>query len=723
MAGSGNSCCKSGGGFCKPAITSRNPGDPMAKTVVRALVATLAVVMSVIRTRFRIPVPLSFSAFAFAFVFAVAGSHANAEPGSAATMKAAIEAAYAENWRDAGRLAQDFGDPVAVDLIAWWRLRAGVGDWSAYLEFLGRNGDWPGLKRLRRKGEAHIPEGAEPRLVLGYFDVEPPQTAPGALRLAQAMRSLGRVDDAEVEVRRAWTLLDMDAATQDAYLFHFGDSLRGLHAERLDQMLWEGWIQSAERMLTLVSSDQARLAKARIALQRKRPGVDAMIRAVPAPLRDDPGLAFDRFVWRMTSGFDKSAKELILSRSLSARSLGRPEAWANRRLAMASDEMEAGRYATAYELVSRHHVEDPSKAAQHEWLAGYVALRMLNRPEWAVDHFIRFRDSVRSPISLGRAHYWLGRTREALGESERARSHYQAGAGYQTSFYGQLAAERIGAAPDPSLTGREREFDWKSATFVDSGSIRAGRLFLIADWEPHARWFFAHVAESLDRDDLIRLGDMAFDLGSPFVMLGVAKEAAKSGLVLPRSYYPVTELAQHSGPVPPEMALSIARTESEFRLDAISRADARGLMQVRTNTAREIAERHGEAFSKRRLIRDWEFNARMGTAYLEELLAEFGGSHVLTFAAYNAGPERVRNWIKRFGHPHLDWADPIDWIEHIPYRETRNYVMRIQESLHVYRSRLSGRGSALRISDDLTRWTAGVTDGTGDSAAVITRVD
>ena len=616
---------------------------------------------------------------------------------------AAVEAAYREDWPKAERLAREFADPDALDMIAWWRLRAGDGTWPQYQGFLERNGDWPGLKRLRRRGEEHIPESADPRAVTRYFEIQLPQTGTGALRFATALRQLGRPGEARAEARRAWVELNMDRSVHDAFVSDFRDAISDLHVRRLDHLLWKGWIESARLMLGLVPSDWRALAKTRIALKKKASGVDAMIRGLSNSLKLNGGLAYDRFIWRLNSGFDESARKLILEVSRSAEALGRPEAWSYRRRVMARDAMEAGENGVAYELASQHWLSEGSDYAQLEWFAGYIALRKLNDPERALRHFLRFRDVVRSPISLGRANYWLGRAHEALKDRATANEFYLIGARYQTTFYGQLAAQKVGARPDSALFGTEQSPDWRNAEFANSGSIRAARLFLRAGWEPHARWFFAHVAEELDRTDLIRLGDMALDLGSPFVAMGVAKEGAKSGVVLPRSYYPVTDLVRHSGPVPPEMALAIARTESEFRIDAISRAGARGLMQVMPSTAQEISERFGDRYSNWRLTHDWQFNAKMGTTYLEELLEMYNGSHVLTFAAYNAGLGRTQNWIERIGHPHRDWSDPVDWIEHIPYRETRNYVMRVMESLHVYRMRVTGQVSRIRIFEDIGR--------------------
>ncbi|MEM9852754.1 MAG: lytic transglycosylase domain-containing protein, partial [Pseudomonadota bacterium] len=261
----------------------------------------------------------------------------------------------------------------------------------------------------------------------------------------------------------------------------------------------------------------------------------------------------------------------------------------------------------------------------------------------------------------------------------------------------------IGADPDPRLTGAGTGADWRSADFARHPVVRAGVLFHQADEQNLMRWFFSHMAETLSESETAGLATLALELDRPFVALGVAKEAAKRGFVLPDSYFPVTELATYSADVDPELAMSIARRESELNPEAISPAGARGLMQVMPGTARQVADEIGMEYSKNRLTTDWRYNATLGTAYLGGLLELYDGSYLLAFVAYNAGPLRADQWITRFGDPRDSLVDQVDWIEHIPFRETRNYVMRVMESLHVYRARLRGVSEPIRLSQDLSR--------------------
>ena len=615
----------------------------------------------------------------------------------------ALNAVASGDWGAAENFAAQISDPAGADLVVWQRLRSGAGAWQEYADFLARNGDWPGLKRLRRKGEAAIPVGLDAAVVRAYFADQLPQTGTGSLRLAEAYNEQGRKDDARGEAIRAWTKLTLQQHEVSKLLAKYKDVLSRHHQRRLDNLLWGGETKAAGRMLKFVPPAQQKLAKARIALQRSSKGVDAVIAAVPEDLQDDAGLAYDRFVWRLKKNRWDDAQEIIVQRSGNAGKLGRPEAWSNRRRTFARRAMRAGEDDLAYWLASQHELATGSNYADLEWLAGYIALTKLDAPVQALVHFTNHRNAVKTPVSLGRAGYWIGRAQEAAGNLDAAVEAFELGARYQTSFYGQLAAEKIGFAADRLLAKGAKVPHWRQAEFAKSGPVRAGILLHHAQEQKMMRWFFTHVAENLDPVQLVQLADIALELDRPYVALGVAKEAAKKGVVIPKSYFPVTELAVYSVDVEPEIALSIARRESELNPVAVSPAGARGLMQIMPKTARQVAKEIGVKYSKNRLTTDWRYNARLGTAYLGGLLELYNGSYVLAFAAYNAGPHRADRWIERFGDPRDSAVDQVDWIEHIPFRETRNYVMRVMESLHVYRARLNGKVAPLRLSQDLSR--------------------
>ncbi|MDF1727410.1 MAG: lytic transglycosylase domain-containing protein, partial [Sulfitobacter sp.] len=342
------------------------------------------------------------------------------------------------DWAGAARLAARDGE-VAADIIEWQRLRAGLGSYAEVITFLERRPNWPGESYLRHQAEeAVIKEGDA--AVLAFFQQQGPQTAEGILAHAKALTEAGRAEEAETMLIAAWQEQDLGESGQALFLAAHETLLEPHNAARLDAMLWQRELGAARRMLDLVDKDQRALALTRIALQRLQGDVNAMIDDLPESLLDAPGLAHDRFEWRIRKGFGDSATELLEARSTSAEALGVPEAWANRRRALARQAMRAGEVQQAYRLASQHFLTDGSHYADLEWLSGYLALRFRDDPQAAYRHFLNHDSAVQSPISQGRAGYWQGRALEEMGDPEAASVAYGKGAQFQTAVYGLLAA-------------------------------------------------------------------------------------------------------------------------------------------------------------------------------------------------------------------------------------------------------------------------------------------
>ncbi|MBE0452921.1 lytic transglycosylase domain-containing protein [Roseovarius autotrophicus] len=607
-------------------------------------------------------------------------------------LASALAAMQGGRWEVARMLAARDG-AAAADLIDWHRLRAGLGEPGEILDFLGRNAHWPGLDHLRRQSEVAMTHGSFDQ-VLAFYDGHTPQTGTGALNLARALLARGRPGEAEAGLVLAWRTLDLTRAEHEDFMLEFAPLLAPHHEARLDMVLWRGLADVAD-MLPLVSDAARARAETRLRIAREGPG------AVPEALRLDPGIAFETFTHHL-NGSAEDAIAVLLRQSRIAGGLGEPERWASWRRALARQKMRAGEAVPAYELAALHQLAEGANYADLEWLAGYVALRYLDDPELALDHFQRLRTAVSTPISLGRAGYWLGRALEAAGDTEAAQLAYAEGAAHATSFYGLLAAEKAGVEVTARLAGEEVFADWRAADFARTDLHEIATLSLRMGNLGQARRFFLHLADSQDRPGIGQMGAMLAELDQPHLQVMLGKAAAERGIVIEAPYYPLHPMTQMDLPVPMEWSLAIARRESEFNPVVVSAAGARGLMQVMPATAREVAGRLGEDHDEGRLINDWAYNARLGSAYLAQLAARFGGNPVLIAAAYNAGPGRVTQWQQEIGDPRTrDVHGVIDWIEHIPFRETRNYVMRVTESLPAYRARLGQRAQPRPFSEEL----------------------
>ena len=640
----------------------------------------------------------------------------------AVNFEKAVDFANAGQWEEAYELAAEVRDPVAAEIIEWLHLRKGVSDWDAYRLFLARGDDWPGLRILRRSGEKALTGNENPYHVIQFFESYDPQTGNGALRYARALQALGKPDMANRVIRDAFLSLPFTNEDLDRVIHDHPLSTVPLLAARMDNLIGLNRIEAALQLKEYLSGSQSALLAARTALKANRQRVNDLIRAVPDDLRGSEGITHDRVSWRLRNDEIERGIDLFLEYSEADGALGKPVFWSTRRLRLAHSLMREGRNEEAYRLASSHQLTrngvlkpirwlssahrktwantQRSNYLELEWLAGFIALRKLDHPERALAHFHNYYLEVQKPsvpdvshsaVRSGKAGYWLGVTYEAIGNSGDALTSYRFGARFQTSFYGQLATQRINAPTSQQITRREPLNPELVKSLKNDKIVRAGLIFSDAELELFAGWFLSHRAESLDRSGIAALASIARANGSEYSALKVAKQGARQGDVIVEYLFPLTAEARLEYKVSPAMAISVIRQESEFRLNAVSHKGAMGLMQVMPSTGKPIAEDSGIYWSTKDVLFDRNHNMMIGTTYLKELLDSYGNSQELTFAAYNAGPNRVKGWLPKIGDPRSSHIGLVDWIEHIPYEETRNYVMRVAEALTIYQVKLEGR--------------------------------
>ncbi len=582
-------------------------------------------------------------------------------------------------------MAQQGRHPLAGKIVTW--LDLGRSDsarsFNEISTFIEANPGWPGLFGLYRNAEQVMPEDLPAALVLAWFGDRPAITGKGARQHVAALWQAGRQDEARATARRYWVSVDFDSSEENAFRGPFKQFLtRDDEIARLDRLVWDQRISAAKRQLPRVPPGEAALARARLALIENRPGVDGLINQVPAKLRDDPGLIYERAVWRQRRGRYEGVVELL---EALPPDVPQASAWWRLRNWVVWRALDRNDYALAYRISAQHGNDDGVPFADGEWQAGWMALKYLGKPDAAFAHFVRLHDGVTSEISKSRGAFWAGEAATQLGRTEDARRWYETAAAYPATFYGQLAAQRIGRAWAPPTVALLVIPAAKRDAFEAQETVAAVRLLGALDQPRLQDQFFARLRQdAVDLDDYRLLIELANEQHREDVALRAAKAARRAGHELHPLLYP--QRALPVGPAPePALVLSVMRQESEFYPRARSSVGALGLMQLMPATARQTAKGMGLPFNRERLTEDPDYNVRLGQAYLNELLARFNGSYILALAAYNAGPSRAESWIKLFGDPRDPKVDPVNWIERIPFSETRNYVQRILESLVVYR--------------------------------------
>jgi soluble lytic murein transglycosylase len=558
---------------------------------------------------------------------------------------------------------------------------------------------WPGSSVMRSNLERAIVETNDSASLRRTFSKSPPESDEAILALALAHKKTGNKKQARATIAPLWTEQKLTRAQEASILKQLGSVLtKGDHRARVEFLLSHERFNGAERLAG--RAGVTRLVKARIAVERKSRSAAKALSNVPASQKRDPSylLAKARYL-RRAGKLNRAAK---LLQSADAKRIHPQTAdlfWTEQRI-IAADLLEKKAPKTAYKLAARNVARSKTKRIDAEFYAGWIALRRLKDSNRAVKHFENLLALAKTPLSRSRGHYWLAR---ALRDPAKAKSQYEAAARHDTTYYGQLAARKLGRSS--ISVSRARPSDANRSTFPDYELVQAIAKLESAGKNYWARSFYRHLARRLtDPGELALLAARAEGSGDHQLALQVGKIGFIRGMNVDTLAWPIGAIPRNtktSGAGLP-LAYAVARQESTFRVDARSSANALGLLQLLPSTAKRTAKLIGVKYSKQKLVTNASYNVRLGTAYLDQQMDRFGGSFVLTFAAYNAGPMRAEEWITRFGDPRgkpLNFA--IDWVEKIPYAETRNYVQRVMENYQVYNARL--KGARLSTDRDLRR--------------------
>ncbi|MCW0236380.1 MAG: lytic transglycosylase domain-containing protein [Ferrovibrio sp.] len=615
----------------------------------------------------------------------------------------ALQEAAALRFDAARRIAATAREPMIAQLTRWlWLQSANSGaGFEEITSFIETKPDWPAREALLRRAEEAMDGSTGDGRIIAWFDAHPPETGLGLLRLGESLLRLGREKEAFPVMRRAWVDGNLALRDEKTLWAEFGDRFSAAdNAARTDRLLWDGNIEAARRMLPRLNAEARQLAEARIALANNVSGAEKLVAALPAHLRDDGGLNYDRLRWQRKRGMDDVVEALLYN---APEDLGRAEKWWVERHFRARKAMAEGRISEAYRLAAGHGVKGGAAMAEAEWLAGWIALRLLQEPKTALKHFVALQDAVRYPVSLSRAAYWLGRTYTALGDAEQARHWYSQAAQHGTTFYGQLGVHELDAKTPLDLPDPIRPTAEQTRHFQRREVVRAAQILVELDMEERLRPFIIRLVNTANTpEDHKLVAQLARNLRRVDLAVASSKRSARQGVILVNEAYPLVEPMLRVDNPETALVLALSRQESEFNQTAVSPAGARGLMQLMPATAKGVAKDLKLGFDQGQLTQNAGYNVQLGAHYLKSLLQNWDNNYVLALVGYNAGEARVRRWIRDWGDPRQPNVDVIDWIELIPFSETRNYVQRVLEGVQVYRSLLHSQPGAIdRIYIDM----------------------
>jgi soluble lytic murein transglycosylase len=622
-----------------------------------------------------------------------------------AQLRATMDAGKRGDMATARAAMAQISDPVGRKLALWSLVDSRAESLSFYeVDQAVRDlQGWPRATRRRVAAEKLIEtSGFSPRQIIDWFGRDEAVTAQGAMALAAAERASGRGHEAQRLIRAWWRGKSFEADAQRTMLTRFADTLsQDDHVRRADILLYGQQGPAAREMIPLLPADAQAAALARIALRTEAADANAQVAALPASVANDSGVAFERAAFMRRKGMDTLA---IAQLPYFPREIATAEQadriWDERyRLVLSS--LRNGDARSAYMAAADTGLKEGSDATEAEFYAGWIALTKLQDPNRAERHFAAIERIGTSPITRGRALYWLGRTAEAQRDPIAAQTFYAQAAQFPTVFYGQLAAERLG---QPLNLGRDPEISpGHRARFEGREPVRAARLLYQMGQRDLYRVFVLSLDDTLPTvEDQALLVDLARGYGDQDTSMKVVRAAAQRGFILPDRGYPLVTPPGVMGAPEPALVLGITRQESGFDPLVRSGVGARGMMQLMPATAASVARKMGVNYSAGMLDQP-DYNMRLGSSFLGQLVGNFSGSYVMAIAGYNAGPGRPPQWASFCGDPRTSTSDPLDFIECIPFSETRNYVMRVMEGMAVYRAKLAGGAAPITMSQDLRR--------------------
>ncbi len=606
------------------------------------------------------------------------------------------------NWDAALATARQVNNSAFNTLMQWRYLLDKKSDTDFYTirTFMQKHSDWPGQKALQVRAEFALRNAdIDDQSLRRWFSNHPPITGLGKWYYVRTM------SPSETEKRKilneAWINGDFYTTETAAFLASYRHLLnQDTHKARADRQVWEGKYSAAQQTLLLISDKAfARRIKTRIALLTSHRTANSMVARLSGADKKDAGIIYARALWRHRKGLDSGVRELLLQ---APAILPYPDKWWRLQSNQIRTLIANRHYTAAYRLATKHGQESGFPLADALWLEGWLALEYIGKPDTAHALFTRMHSNVNFPVSLSRAAYWAGRAAEKAGKSSLADKWYRFAATHTTTFYGQLAVAKLSPTqplyiPDtPDLSAYELQ------QYAQKSIPQAVHWALQMDKPAWAYQLLNHlVADAQTEEDITKAVYLGKQLNRPYIHVHTAKQALQKQLVYPALSYPILPQSENL-PVESALTHAIIRQESLFNAAARSSANARGMMQLLPGTARQMAKDIGYVYDAGRL-NDPTYNVRLGTEYLSQMIERFDGSYIQAIASYNAGPGNVIKWRQRFGPPPRNVEGAINWIEHIPFSETRNYVQRVIENAQIYRQMLTPRPTPLLIQQDLTR--------------------
>lgn len=608
-----------------------------------------------------------------------------------------------KEWNDAIKTAKKSCDPLLLKIALSYKFLNAPTNFYSFeevIDFINANPKWPNQTQLKQSAERAITNSTKTSAMLAWFKNNPTLTDHGAKSYAIYAGNL--IKDPNIQkniISEGWIYGDFSKEEQTEFLSKNKALLtKQDHIKKVDYLLWHDKPAKALEVMPLLDKKNIQLFKAAIAIKQNKQNNDELFNNLDEEKKHHSVLLY--------SYLKSHEKDDVIPDHLAELIIHAPNdhdhstEWWKLKARFLRDQIKYKKYKTAYLIAKNHHATKNEDIGDAEFLAGWLALRYLKQPETALHHFKNMKKVFKQPISVARTNYWIGRTYLALGNKEEAHKFFRDAGTYYYTFYGQLALIELGQNAI-TLPKRPQITDKHKYNLSKNELARAAKMLIDNNMDdtaiPYIKEFLNRThdpAEALLAIDYIRNKKITHTIS-------LAKAASYNKILLLDDAFP-TKYKITNKFIEPAFAYSIIRQETMFDQHAISTKNAHGLMQVLPETACKTAKTlNMKCKPSKHLLTDVAYNTTLGTKTLKNELDKFNGSYILAIIAYNAGPHRADEWIEIYGDPRelKNRYAIIDWIETIPFHETRNYVQRVLENLQIYRTILCKKSSLKLLQD------------------------
>jgi len=559
---------------------------------------------------------------------------------------------------------------------------------AQYASFALANPDFPRSEVIRLRAEGALEnEAPSSSALLQYFGALPPLTNPARARYALTLASEQRPEAFDV-AKAAWRGGKMSSPAEAYLTGLFGSQFtQADHEARMDALLWQGEREAAARLMMSVEGTARQVAMARLSLLNGAMPRSAGL-SVPNEANRDAGFTFNLVNHLRSRRQTGQAISLLANRpQFKAPAFSAEE--------LVGDMLEVAKSASSRDTVriasriddlfapgtdiSKGSFKLRDRYTDLMWKGGTNALWRLGNGATAAPLFERYGKAARTPLTKSKGYYWAGRAAREAGNASEAARYFEIASRWPHYYYGQLAISALNRPMPQFAQLPPMQIDAATRSAFNQQPLTQAIRAIAAnrrDWRTERR-FFQAIGEAADTpQELAMVAELARETGLNEMAVVIGMKAGENGLAgFERVGFPTVRT-----PVVNDwtMVHAISRQESEFDRTRKSHANAIGMMQLLPSTAREEAGILGVRYLSASLITDPQYNIRLGDAHFARRMDLYGGAYPLAIASYNAGPGRVREWLRLNGDPRRGEIDWVTWIEKIPANfETRYYVMRV----------------------------------------------